>query len=657
MRKFHTYGFYRNCVALMCAVASFVSCNGIDPLPPSLSDEGNDYAVVLNVSPDGLTKISHDGYDLAWERTDQIQLTAVTDGIEVSDTVGTSVLKLFEYIDEDPSKASFTGFVTLRSEPRDCYFTHPVGETVTVDAVKGTVKALYTSQDGTHKPFLYGKSEYNESGMDVTLTHLGAVLEITVETPGVTHISLVGNKIESLSPIIINPEDGTVTEPDEAVHQITVPVQAEGKTYIFVPPVNFEKGFTLVCSDGTQSNYFMKSYSDSATGGYDFSKKRGVKIPITVSGEFVQFAVAASDFNIVHSRNGSGLLTGTTVSFKMSKSGSPDKLIEGWGGTLVDAKGNVVRTFDSTDPLTTPQSVTMTVTDNNIFLKEGEYTFTPYYILYGKKVSLDKEDQVKKKTISGPGIVLNIGGNTSYDKYKAGNSAGANSHANTLLSGLNVSTNVAADVISQFSYSLVGDDNTVIDVGNPDIGVASSSTIATFGDKTCSKFQGYTMSARIEVGNISVDAQRVFHITGLPYEGVFTSNPTEWSPGWSFNGSIKYINPRVQYNGDGAVRSPSFYIPYGNGINVKTSLDACLAATMKDNRRVYIKSCSSSEGSADFSGSYVEAHYKVIHSSDNYKDCGDKFTLTTDTPAMLYSKEKPGAYNTSLYKVKIVYTN
>ncbi len=642
----------------MCAVASFVACNGIEPPTPSLSDEGNDYAVVLNVSPDGLTKISHDGYDLAWEKTDQIQLTAVTDGIEVSDTVGTSVLKLFEYIDEDPSKASFTGFVTLRSEPRDCYFTHPVGETVTVDAVKGTVKALYTSQDGTHKPFLYGKSEYNESGMDVTLTHLGAVLEITVETPGVTHISLVGNKIESLSPIIINPEDGTVTEPDEAVHQITVPVQADGKTYIFVPPVNFEKGFSLVCSDGTQLNYFMKSYSDSVTGGYDFSKKRGVKIPITVSGEFVQFAVAASDFNIVHSRNGSGLLTGTTVSFKMSKSGSPDKLIEGWGGTLVDAKGNVVRTFDSTEPLTTPQSVTMTVTDNNIFLKEGEYTFTPYYILYGKKISLDKGDQVKKETILDPGIVLNIGGNTSYDKYIAGNSAGANLHANTLLSGLNVSTNVAADVISQFSYSLVGDDNTVIDVGNPDIGVTSSSTIANFGDKTCSKFQGYTMSARIEVGNISVDAQKVFHITGLPYEADFrTGNPTSWNPGW-YIGNAEYSNEGVFFEASGlvweerqyAIRSPRFHVP--SSISVLPFADV---SCKKNNQVMYVKACAENATAISFGTASIAIHHNTSFKSGDYAQSSESVDMLSDKPSLMFSCKVPGLYGIRTYRIKLQY--
>lgn len=648
-----TYMKLRYCAAVIFATV-MLACTGIEPMLPSDPDVMQEYPVTLTVSQDEMTRIGLSGNSLSWQAEDRIQLTAVTAGIEVSDTIATSVLKVFDIDPEDASKASFSGFVTLRSEPKSCYFTHPAGEAITVDAVKGTVKANYSSQDGSHKPFLYGKTEYDPEGMAVGLKHLGAVLEITVDTPGVTHISLAGNEIEPLSPVIFNPEDDTIEKPTEDVTQITVPVQKEGKTYIFVPPVNFEKGFSLVCSDGTKENFFVKSFSDGTTGGYDFTSRRGAKIPISISGEFKRFAVTSSDFSIVHSRNDAGLLTGTTVSFKMSKTGSPDKIIEGWGATLTDESGNVVRTYHSTAALT-GSTVTMDVSAGDIFLKAGTYSFTPYYFWYGEKESLD--NQVITISIEDPGIVLNINGSTSYDKYKAGNVDGANLHANTLLSGLSVSTNVAAETISEFICSLVGDDNTVIDVSNPSVGVANSSTIASFGDKTCSKFQGYTMSASIKVGNVTVEKQKVFHITGLPYEGVFTSNPTEWSPGWTFIASAKYSSPRVQYTGDGAVRSPSFHLPYGNNINVKTSLDACLAATMASNRRVYIKTCSSSEGSADFSGSYVEAHYKLSHGSDNYKECGDTFTLTTDTPAMLYSKQKPGAYNTSLYKIKIVYTN
>lgn len=659
-----TYMKLRSCAAVVLA-SVMSACTGIGPMLPSDTDIMQDYPVTLTVSQDEMTKIGLSGNSLLWETGDQIQLTAVTAGIEVSDTIATSVLKVFDIDPEDGSKASFSGFVTLRSEPKSCYFTHPAGETMSVDAVKGTVKANYSSQDGTHKPFLYGKTEYAPKGMSVALKHFGAVLEITVETPGVTHISLVGNGIESLSPFMINPTDDSIEEPDEAVTQITVPVQTEGKTYIFVPPVNFEKGFSLICSDGTKSSFFVKSYSDGTTGGYDFSSGRGAKIPITISGEFKQFAVTSSDLTIVHSRNNDGLLTGTTVSFKMSKTGSPDKLIDSWGATLTDAKGNVVRTYSSKAAIT-GSTVTMDVSAGDTFLEAGAYTFTPYFYMYGKPVSL--ENQVVTKTIDGPGIVLNISGSTSYDKYKAGNVTGANSHANTLLSGLYVSTNVAANVISKFSYSLVGDDKTVIDLGDPSsIGVASSSTIATFGDKTCPKFQGYTMSAGITIGNIKKEATRVFHITGLPYEVDFTTgNPTSGTPAWTFvGGNVKYSYSRVTYTNSatselqGGVRSPAFHVI--EDVIVKTSFDACgsnvdfLSIDKASYLDIYFTPCSGSENAVKFGTDCVRAKYKTSYSQSGYLDWSPNMTLNTAKPSIMYSAISK-LYDKALYKVRIYYS-
>ncbi|MBQ7810963.1 MAG: hypothetical protein IJ394_00235 [Bacteroidales bacterium] len=635
-----------------------LACTGVEPILPPDNACMQEYPVRLTVSQEEMTKIALSGNALSWKAEDQIQLTAVTDGIEVSDTIATSVLKVFDIDADDGSKASFTGFVTLRSEPKSCYFTHPVGENMTVDAVNGTVKANYSSQDGSHTPFLYGKVEYNPDGMDVALKHLGTVLEITVETPGVTHISLVGNEIESLSPIIINPEDETMEEPTEAVHQITVPVQAEGKTYLFVPPINLKKGFSLVCTDGTQNNFFVKSYSDGETGGYDFSTKRGARIPITISGEFKQFAVTSSDFNIVHSRNEAGLLTGTTVSFKMSKTGSPDKIIDEWGANLADAEGNIVRTYSSKDAIT-GSAVIMEVSAGDIFLKAGTYTFTPYFYMYGKPVSLG--NQAVEMSINDPGIVLNINGSTSYDKYKAGNVTGANSHANTLLSGLSVSTNVAAEVISEFTYSLVGDDKTAIDVSNLSIGVANSSTIATFGDKTCPKFQGYTMSASITVGNIKKEATRVFHITGLPYEVNFINGDNS---SWSKLGVAEYSDKRITFKGLGswggdknaAIVSPPFHIP--ESYYVTTSLDACY----KGDRYINIKPSVSNPQTIEYGAVSVKTNVPnktlgVYHdlSSKGYGAASSILTLTDSEPSLMYASAPAEGYNLAIYKIKIQY--
>lgn len=645
-----TYMKLRSCAAVVLA-SVMSACTGIGPMLPSDTDIMQDYPVTLTVSQDEMTRIGLSGNSLLWETGDQIQLTAVTAGIEVSDTIATSVLKVFDIDPEDRSKASFAGFVTLRSEPKSCYFTHPAGETMSVDAVKGTVKANYSSQDGTHKPFLYGKTKYAPEGMDVVLKHFGAVLEITVETPGVTHISLVGNGIESLSPFMINPTDDSIEEPDEAVTQITVPVQTEGKTYIFVPPVNFEKGFSLVCSNGTESSFFVKSYSDG-TGRYDFSSKRGAKIPITISGEFKQFAVTSSDLTIVHSRNDDGLLTGTTVSFKMSKTGSPDKLIDSWGATLTDAKGNVVRTYSSKAAIT-GSTVTMDVSAGDIFLEAGAYTFTPYFYMYGKPVSL--ENQVVTKTIDGPGIVLNISGSTSYDKYKAGNVDGANLHANTLLSGLSVSTNVAADVISEFSYSLVGDDNTKVIYGsNPSVVVADSSTIASFGDKTCSKFQGYTMSAGITVGNIRKEATRVFHITGLPYEIDFSQGDNS---SWAKYNNAEYSDSRMFFKSasfsekTSAVRSPKFYLP--ENINVLPYADASIKGNLYT-RKLYVSSCAYNESNIITGTSEISIH-KGGFSAKGLQSSSAAITLTNEKPALMFTATTPLSYGIALYKIQILY--
>jgi len=626
------------------------ACTGIGPMLPSDTDIMQDYPVTLTVSQDEMTRIGLSGNSLLWETGDQIQLTAVTAGIEVSDTIATSVLKVFDIDQEDGSKASFAGFVTLRSEPKSCYFTHPAGETMSVDAVKGTVKANYSSQDGTHKPFLYGKTEYAPEGMDVVLKHFGAVLEITVETPGVTHISLVGNKIEPLSPVIFNPEDDNIEKPTEAVTQITVPVQKEGKTYIFVPPVNFEKGFSLVCSNGTESSFFVKSYSDGTTGGYDFSSRRGAKIPITISGEFKQFAVTSSDLTIVHSRNDDGLLTGTTVSFKMSKTGSPDKLIDSWGATLTDAKGNVVRTYSS-EAAITGSTVTMDVSAGDIFLEAGAYTFTPYFYMYGEPVSL--ENQVVTVSIDDPGIVLNISGSTSYDKYKAGNVDGANLHANTLLSGLSVSTNVAADVID-FSYSLVGDDNTVIVVSNPFVDVANSSTIASFGDKTCSKFQGYTMSASITVGNIKKEATRVFHITGLPYEVDFSKGDNS---SWAKYNNAEYSDSRMFFKSarlseeTSAVRSPKFYLP--ENINVLPYADASIKGNLYT-RKLSVSSCAYNESNIITGEPKISIHNGGF-SAKGLQSSSAAITLTNEKPALMFTATTPLSYGIALYKIQILY--
>ena len=648
---------------LTMAAMSF-SCITFDQDFSPAEDKVHDYPVKVNAVQETMTRISADGNVLSWDEEDQIQIAAVMPGIEVSDTAATSVLTRFRSIDSDPAKASFTGFVSLLSEPHTCYFTYPVSEALKVDPVAETIITNYTSQDGSHKPFLYGKSEYDKEGMDVVMKHVGAVLELTVTTPGVTKVSFIGNKIEYLSPIVINTETESIGLPTDAVRQITVDVQQSGKTYLFVPPLKFEKGFTLVCSNDDGKRYFMKSYTDGTSAGYDFSSKRGARIPIAIEGEFKEFAVTASDLNIEHKKNASGLLTGTKVTFKMSKAGTSNKLIEGWGATLADKSGNVVRTYSSTGAIAGDvYEMNIPEGDNHIFLDAGEYTLTPYYIMHGNRVTFDGAS-LPKKEIGDPGIVLTIGGATSYDKYTDGNSStDPNTHTNTLLEGLSVTTNVAADIIEAYAAGLVGSDGTAVTIGSPSWSVQSSSNVKAYGNKTCSKKQSYTMSVNFMVGHIPMNDSRVFHITGLPYEVNFSSDDNSWAK----LGIAEHSDSRITFKGlgewstkDGAIVSPAFYLP-DNSLNVKTSVDACY----KGERYVYIEPVAADCQTITMGQSSVKINepeknwlgiYKDL-SSRGYVNCSTTFTLNDKKPSLIYASNAQAGYNLAIYKIKIQYAN
>lgn len=641
---------------LTMAAMSF-SCITFDQDFSPAEDKVHDYPVKVNAVQETMTRISADGKVLSWDEEDQIQIAAVMPGIEVSDTAATSVLTRFRSIDSDPAKASFTGFVSLLSEPDTCYFTYPVGEALKVDPVAETIITNYTSQDGSHKPFLYGKSKYDKEGMDVVMKHVGAVLELTVTTPGVTKVSFIGNKIEYLSPIVINTEKESIGLPSEAVRQITVDVQQSGKTYLFVPPLKFEKGFTLVCSNDDGKRYFMKSYTDGVSSGYDFSDKRGARIPITIEGEFKEFAVTASDLNIVHATDSNGLLTGTKVTFKMSKAGTSNKIIEGWGATLADKSGNVVRTYSSTGAITGDvYEMNIPEGDNHIFLDAGEYTLTPYYIMHGNRVTFDAAN-LPKREIDDPDIVLTIGGATSYDKYIDGNSStDPNTHTNTLLEGLTVSTNVAEEVIKEYSASLVGNDGNTVKIDSLSWSVQNSSNVKVnvkdYEDKTCATFQAYTMSVSYKVGHITKTASRVFHITGLPYRINFKNG----EEGWYKLGNAEYSDNRIFFKSaifsekQSAVRSPKFYLP--QTLNVMTYADA---SCKRSGEILYVASCNSEANSISYGSAEISINKNSSFKESKLQKASATNQLTSSSTALMFAVTTPASYGIALFKVEILY--
>lgn len=559
MRKGFSYIYRMMRPAL--AMLAVSACTGL-----GVSDDADvcrEYPVLLSAdAPELSTRISVDGIVVGWEPEDRIQITAIS----AKESTSTSELTWFSDVEgKDSHFASFSGFVTMRETPQDCYFIYPVRSSTSFDVSSGNLVLYMNAQTGLHEPFMYAYAPYDESGIHAKMNHVGAMLEIDVNMQEVTQITFAGNRLEKLSPVIVDPKTGDVSFSSEDNVQITVPVSPDGKTYISVPPVNMEKGFSLICSNADATKSMIRSFSsDGGLGsGYDFSQKAGQIIPIVLDGELVSYSITSTAPVVEHTKTSAGLLSGTSVKFTMNKSGVPDKMIEEWGATLVNSEGVTVRTasYTNADPIRGTE-LTMNVANDWKLLPEGQYTFTPYYIIYGRKISMS--EAAKTISIPDPGVKFEIHGKTSYDKYLAGDIDEANGHVSTLIEGVAVTVNVDLSIIDSYSATLDGKD-----MGNAPV-TSTDVVRASYGDLTKTEFRAYDLVAAIKVGAAEFKSVRSFHITGLPYSIRFDGNSMQ--PTWT-NYNITLAENHYMFPvGTSYIVSPRFHAPAN--MNVLSTISA-----------------------------------------------------------------------------------
>ena len=616
-------------------VVLLASCSGIDtPVVPAR------YPILLSATTSPHTKISVEGTSLSWENSDILQITAVT----ADNNRGVADLSVYHIDENDAHHASFTGFVTLDSAPADCYFTYPSGDAMSVTS-DGKILVRYNNQDGSHKPFLYSKESYDEEGINSALRFAGAMLAIDVQVEGVCSLVFFGNKFEDMFPLVIDPNNGSCSKSYEMGYQIQVPVQSEGPTYICVPPVNLEDGFSIILVDES-GHQMIRSFSDGTTGGYDFTDKLGYIIPFAISGGFSQFGVSYSDLSYGHTYK-DNLLNGTAVTFRMDKSGTPDTRIKEWGATLVDHKVRIVRSFKSNDGSAMSGAiVTLNTMENYKLLPAGDYTFSPYYKIYDQTVTLGSETI----TIPDPGVKITLEGYTSYDKYKSGEITVANSCANTIIYDITASINVHSDIIDSYRATLDGAEITA---------TSASGSKVFFGSLTRSTFKSYPYKITVNVGNLTFEAGRDFHITGLPMMGVsfMGTMPNNWGrlgEAESPNKNDGIVFPYGTLFGGSkksGILSPKFYVPAKiNKINVKTSADV----SCEDGARyLFVKSCPASNYEFGEGDSKIDP-YNDNKTSNSYYECDKVLELTSGNTNLLYCTIMPYNIN-NLYKRLFVY--
>ena len=284
------------------------------------------------------------------------------------------------------------------------------------------------------------------------------------------------------------------------------------------------------------------------------------------------------------------------------------------------------------------------VANDWLLLPQGTYSFRPYYTtIYGEgeKVSL----ATQLVNIPDPGVTMTLHGNTSYDKYLAGNSTPANVHTNTKIEGVAVSTNLDLSLISKYSADIDG-----TDLGTGSITTGSESK-ASYGDLTRTDYRSYVFSAHITCGKLSFSASRTFHITGLPYEVDFNKGINS---SWGTIGNAEYSDSRmtIAYTGDGAICSPAFYLPANTFVN--TSVDV----STKSSELLYIQPCVAnasvfSKGTASITPHKVGTFGSLEPST--YISCSTVLILTSTNCSLMYAATAPFLNNIAIYKVKIEY--
>ncbi len=599
-----------NVIALIFAIAVATACQKEEQMPQG----GFPVKVTTtadNARPLAKTSVNND-LTINWTTGDQLLMVAQT----ANNVSAATTLSLKEG-DAGKNEATFIGTVETEEVPSVCYFAYPA--TADISTANGTVLFNYNNQNGTHNPFLVSNSvSYSSQGITATLNHIGGVLAVTLPG-GITGITIQGNEGETLSGCKYNFGTGEATL--EGQTSFTINPASAGTCYINMPPVKFEKGFTLIFS-GPDSKKMYKSFNYSTTGGCDFSAAptsgsadaqhlKGALVEIDAS-QFVPESVSSTAL-AQHTYNDDGTLTGSSVTLSgITLQGVPNSLVTNYSAELRkgDAtSGTLVRSYSSSS---LPQaSTSITLTDPTPsgqtpwpYLPQGSYTLIQKVeTIYGTTTS------TQTVTVGAPTLKATISALTSYSYYLAGEIESANGCDNATIYDITVGAKISEDILTNGNYSsLKPKAQYKIDKGSFSAATdfTTSPTAHNFG-----KIEGQDWTSHTVVGKVTFDGVTssetsiTVHITGLPYSKNCLDNDLA-STGWTIVGDNKFddgCGQEMQYTYYGnlfgspiklgnprsaKLFTPTFITP--TNINVQVSYNVVYTQSVAYNKSIIVYS-------------------------------------------------------------------
>lgn len=263
-----------------------------------------------------------------------------------------------------------------------------------------------------------------------------------------------------------------------------------------------------------------------------------------------------------HTTDESGYLNGTKVSLSFGDlSNVPLSLISNWKATLVNATGEIVRSYTTNNFTSTGE---MAIENEWPYLPQGNYTLKYSYTIDGNEVNEEATAaEAKTVTMPLPTFEAEVSAQTSYSVYTSQGATAANETDGSGIFDIATTTTISPDILNNEKYRDLLSITYSLDSGESLTEESPVFQNLQWGTRKLTAFVLFDGSSV----NSLIDCE----VTGIPYKGDYTSkSPFEDSVNpWISVGSGEYWNDhgyilfqyyfRTSYNC--YVFSPAFQVP------------------------------------------------------------------------------------------------
>lgn len=256
-----------------------------------------------------------------------------------------------------------------------------------------------------------------------------------------------------------------------------------------------------------------------------------------------------------HTTDQSGYLNGTKVSLSFGDlSNVPLSLISNWKATLVNATGEIVRSYTTNNFTSTGE---MTIENDWSYLPQGNYTLRYSYTIDGNEVSEETTaNEAKTITMPLPTFEAAVSAQTSYSVYTSQGATAANETDGSGIFDIATTTTISPDILDNEKYS-----NLLSVAYSLNTGESATSESPTFQNLQWGK---HTLTASVSFDGGSASSSTVCEVTGIPYSFNFYKNESALNNSSWTKVNVEYTNNKCTIQNDGSngyLISPNFHIP------------------------------------------------------------------------------------------------